>query len=79
MFVLQAMDKLEDSELIYALRWVWNMLVLKTSTSGMECTSLKNAVNRTAKNIFLRRFATENLVNPELTGSSVRHQAYLAV
>jgi hypothetical protein len=45
----------------------------------MECTSLKNAVNRTAKNIFLRRFATENLANPELTGSSVRHQAYLAV
>jgi hypothetical protein len=46
----------------------------------MACISQNNiAWNRTAENIFLRRFSTENLVYPELTGISVRHEAYLAV
>jgi hypothetical protein len=73
-------DKLEVSTFIYALMWVLNVLALKTSTSWMACMlQNNNAVIRTAEDMFLRRFNTQRLVYPELTGISVRHQAYLAV
>jgi hypothetical protein len=46
----------------------------------MACIPQNNGAGiRTAENVFLRRFTTEDLVYPELTGIGVRHQAYLAI